>query len=382
MPPPAKSLRISRINLLTPATQGSAHAQLKTPIGVVRRRQGLSLPETAMPTGKRPVADTIRADELARVGKMTSLTQILSLLGAPTSYRTYSLGISALAKAIRRLSSQVGGSVPQRFGCATAEELATRLLFLFRKKGLEKKALEIAAQRRAGSARKPQGRIWSNGGALWEEIVRMDEALSRILRQLANEEVAKLKASSRATALRRGRLGKFVQSEVVFSPKVEISPLMRSVEVATKLKGGEKLYDSIDDIHFVVINDNGKQYLVLVVRAQIKREAAAQKLGKQTDYDLSRFTSDDLDAVVLKDHVDANNEPLRFARDQILFVQKSASRAVGIVQDSTVPGAGQIRQDTFVTPKGVPVDRLSVGVDVRLHNELIELVLTTGRVDR
>ena len=252
---PGKPPRITRINLLAPAAEGSAHAQLKTPIGTVRRRQGLSLPKFEILTDKRPIADTIRADELARVGKMTSLTQILGLLSRPASYRTYSLGISALAEGIRRLSSQMGGSVPQRFGCASAEELATRLVFLFRKKGLEAQALKIAEQRRAGSTRKPQGRIWANGGSYWEEIVRIDEALSRILRQLALEEVVKLKASSRALALRPGKGGRFVQSEIVFSPKAEISAIIRSVEVVTKRKGGEKLYDSIDDVHAVIVTD-------------------------------------------------------------------------------------------------------------------------------
>jgi hypothetical protein len=34
------------------------------------------------------------------------------------------------------------------------------------------------------------------------------------------------------------------------------------------------------------------------------------------------------------------------------------------------------------TPKGVVVDQISVGVDVELHDKLIELVLTTGGFDR
>lgn len=379
---------VNRINLLEAVSRGSARAQLPTPIGPIRRRPGGFLPESPAPEFRFQRAGDqtkSRAAELARVGKMTSITQILSLLSRPTSYRTYSHGMALLVDGIRQLSLQKQFSVANRFGCATAEDLANRLLFLFRKKGLEEKALEVAAQRKAGTKRKPQGRIWAAGGGFWEEIVRMDEALTAILRKLAADEFVRLRQTSRAIAMRPGKRGKFVKTEVKFSDKAEFSPVFRSVEVATKLKGGEKLYDSIDDLHAVIVKDGGKQYLVVLVRAQIKREAAAQKLGKQTDIDLTRLTSEDLDALVLKDLIGENNAALSFTRDQILFVETSASRPIGIVQNSSVIGdSGKrvIREDTFKTPKDVEVTRLSVGVDVELHDKLLELVFISGRLIR
>lgn len=234
---------VNRINLLEAVSRGSARAQLPTPIGPIRRRPGGFLPESPAPEFRFQRAGDqtkSRAAELARVGKMTSITQILSLLSRPTSYRTYSHGMALLVDGIRQLSLQKQFSVANRFGCATAEDLANRLLFLFRKKGLEEKALEVAAQRKAGTKRKPQGRIWAAGGGFWEEIVRMDEALT-------------------------------------------------------------------------------------------------------------------------------------------------ASRPIGIVQNSSVIGdSGKrvIREDTFKTPKDVEVTRLSVGVDVELHDKLLELVFISGRLIR
>jgi len=378
---PAKPARITRVNLLSPAKQGATHAELPLPAGV-RRRPAMDLPPSLKFEEKKLDTDALRAEELARMGKMTSLTDILRALSDPTNYRTYSMAISKLADAIRKLSAGKQFSVPQRFGCATADELALQLLMVFRKKGLDRKAIEVAAARKAGSFSKPQGKIWTYGGTLVEEMVRMDEALTRILRGLAADELAKMKSAQRPVSLKVGRGGRYVQTEVAFSPKAEVSPVLRSVEVATKLKGNEKLLDSVDDLHAVVVKDGGKNYLVVLVRAQIKREGAAAKLGPQIDKDLERWTRPDLEALVLKDQVDANNAPLRFAPDEILFVPNAVSRPVGIVQNSQLAGARTLRQDTLLTPKNVGVNRLSVGVDVELHEKLLELVLTSGALPR
>jgi hypothetical protein len=322
----------------------------------------------------------LAGEELKSLGKLTSLTQILEVLSAPSSYRTYSIGVAMLARSIRELSGKYVGSVPQRFGFATAEELAAGLLTLFRKKGLLEKAQEFAVQRRAGSTREPQGRIWTYGGALLEELVRLDEELTRIARSTALEEHRMLVGTRSAISLRVGRRGRVAETLVVFSWSAQFSPVIRSTEVSTQRLGSDKLLDSIDDVHCTNVRDGSSKYLVVLTRAQIKRERAAAKLGKQTDRDIDRWTSDELDAVVLKDHLDENNEPLRFARDEILFVSSAYSSPVGVVQSSAGSGERRISLDTFETPKGVTVRRLTVDVDTELHDTLIGLVLKASAV--
>ncbi len=425
---PSKPRASLRINLAAAAGKAAEGTKLSTPFGAVRRREGLSLPpdvkasvpqtrsETLPPKFvasqlaiKREMRDVEVAQERARLGKLTSLTDVLDAIARPESYRTYSAGIISLAKAIRELSRISGGSVAQRFGCATPEDLAVVLLTVFRKKSLADKAVDLAEQRGGKTLsfprpmglaeklreigvlrlqqklRKPQGRIWAVGGGFWEEIVKLDEVLTRILREAALSEARRFSGSRSAFALRPGPRGKLVRTDVVIARDAEISAVFRSTEVATQRRGSDKLLDSIDDIHVQIVKDGPKRYLLLLVRAQLKREQAAAKLAKQTDRDLERWTSDDLEAVVLKDHLDEAGIPLRFKRDEILFVGSAVSSPFGIVQSASAgarstssnrvaPGSN-IKFDELVTPKGVAVRRVTVGVDVELHDVLIELVL-------
>ena len=396
MAPPKVSTAPSapiRINLGFAAKKGAASATLATPIGVIRRREGLSLPADSEPSSPLSVTrvrtkeltlerssdrDRMAREELNAVGRLTSLTRILEALSAPASYRAYSAGVAMVAREIRKLSGTYEDLIPQRFGAATAEELAATLVTLFRKKGLLEKSEEFLSQRKSDPKKEPKGRVWTYGGAFLEELIKLDEALTAFVRSRALVEHRVLVAARSAIALSRGR-GRNIQTPKVFSAAAQFSPVIRSTEVATQRRGNEKLFDSIDDVHCTIVKDGSRKNLVVLTRAQLKRKRAAEKLGKQTDNDIDRLISDDLEALVLKDHLDENNEPLRFSRDEILFVESAYTSPLGLVQSPASVDMPRIALDTFQTPKGITVQRLTLDVDTKLHDTLIRLIFTAER---
>lgn len=383
-----------RINLGFAAKKGASSATLAAPTGVIRRREGLSLPADPDPSSppSRPRVLTPRMvqvrtrardrqalEDLNAVGRLTSLTQILESLSAPQSYRAYSAGVAMVAREIRKLSGVYEELIPQRFGAATAEELAAALLTLFRKKDLLEKSKEFVKLRESDPKRQPRGRVWRNGGVLLEELVKLDEQLTALVRSRALEEQRGLVAAGAALALSRVR-GRTVQTRQKFSAAAQFSPVIRSTEVATQTRGNQKLRESIDDLQFTIVKDGSRKYLVVLTRAQIKRQkAAANELGTQIDKDIDRLISDDLEALVLRDHLDENNEPLRFSRDEILFVESAHTSPLGVAQRAAKGDSPRIAEDTFQTPKRTTVQRLTIDVDTTLHDTLIRLIFTAEK---
>lgn len=307
---------------------------------------------------------------------------LLNVLSNTKSYRDWNIGKGILAKEIRSLANQLSQNIPQRFGCATADELATKLIELFRSQQMETKLREIERESSKEIARKLPGRQRHYGGYFFEDIAKFDEYLALILTRLASARLLSFQSGRQAFTISLDTNGKLAKKIFNFQGNVSISKPVRSIDVLVKNKSSEKELKSADDLFFSVVKQDREEFLVILVRAQYKREKAAAGLRKQTDNDVDRWARSDFEDLILNDMTGSDGKPMRFNRDRILFTEQAISQPIGVIQKLSLPDGKGIQVENIRTASGAELTNYIVPVDTRVHDKLIDLVLASTPITK